>query len=237
MSFDIARFTEHRAAVAESMAEARAFVTELRMNLTIMDREIAHVQKAGIPREEVPARVQQLVAERGAKWLAANQYGLRVFPHKPHKALLQYGRDGAPIATPEGLSLDFFGAVCAGLPTLASELLTGLAAAVEGDAGPASDDRQRLVEKLRRERDQLAQYEEQVVDELIGAGLDVSHRPEVQQRREAEARRRELEERDVAQRRQRQAALDADDDQPKTTVITLPPAGGPTPSAYLAPGD
>jgi hypothetical protein len=90
-----------------------------------------------------------------------------------------------------------------------------LLAASLREPGPARADRPKILERLRQELAALETAEEQIVDEMASAGLNVEHRSEVVARRVAEASRQRSTQQAVADRTAREAKIDS---KFKTTV-------------------
>ncbi len=73
--------------------------------------------------------------------------------------------------------------------------------------GPSAAERPSLIARLENELAQLQAAEESLIDEAAANDVVISHRPEVIQRRQAEAARRKREEDAVAARKTREEAL------------------------------
>lgn len=169
--------------------------------------ELEHATQAPLPPAEVKAeRIPALVAERGAAWLREHGPALLAAGTYAHRALASPGADGY-IELPN-LS-DWFGITCAADPARATALLSALIDRVGYEPGPASQDRPALITRLSRELADLEAAEEAAVDQAAAAGVKIEHRADVRQRREREARQRELDARRLADQSARQAALDA----------------------------
>lgn len=95
-------------------------------------------------------------------------------------------------------------------------------------AGARLDERTELVAAMDAELREMEHAEELAVDDAQAAGIAIKHRPDVQQRRDQEARARELEERAEHDRLRRQAEIEASYGAPAD------PIGGP--SRYITTG-
>jgi hypothetical protein len=187
--------------VHEEIGGLRARLAELREARKV-------VQLAPLPADEIRDHIATLVGDRGDKWMADHGEELLRDPRPGWRALGAYAGRGR-FAVPVGVERDYFGFVCATDPERAQQMLDALAERVEFTPGLPAADRPGELARIERELAQAEAAEERAIDEAAAAGVTISHRAEVVQRRQAEARARELEEQRVADRARRQADLDA----------------------------
>jgi hypothetical protein len=195
------KITDATSSVTSQILTARRAIVSTR-------EEIARLKKAPVPLVEIDARIDEIVAQRGAAWLEQHAGQLLRHHDRFGRGLAQADGRG-PIEIPGTDERDVFGFLCAGNPTVARETLRALMRRLEFTPGPPAADRGRMLAALEARRRELEAREEELVEAVNTDGLTFAHRPEVLQRREQEARRRELEEKSVADRQRRQAEVDA----------------------------
>lgn len=178
------------ARMREMMASVRDEVEQLRAALAATRLALRFQTSAPVPLGDILARIPDVVAQAGARWMDHPDGG---------RYLLQSGNDPAAhlaavhqhgdVALPEGLTRDWFGALCAGAPDQAEAVLTALVRRTSFEPGTPAADRPAVLERLGREVTALETQEETLVDQAAADGLDVAHRPDVLERRETAARR------------------------------------------------
>ncbi len=192
----------------------------LRQRISETRKARDHARRAPRPVEEIIAnRIPEAVASAATIWL--REWG-SILVHS-ERAL------GAPTSGWVSLPWTYgapvpWGALCAGCPDLATEILTGLVRQVEYQPGPASSERPAVVAQLEAELAEMEAAEESMVDAMREHGLTVEHRPEVKQRREEERSRREREEQAVRFRVARETAINR-----AHAERAAEPGGGPSP--------
>ncbi|MBZ5560364.1 MAG: hypothetical protein LAO77_24165 [Acidobacteriia bacterium] len=200
------------AAVAGSVSEQ---IQSARLAIEAARNERRQLLRAPLPLAEIDERIDGVVEREGAEWLQKHAAELLRTNRYLTRALAQWDGRGA-IEVPGTGDADFFGLLCAGAPAFAAETLRALIRRVEFTAGAPSSDRPKLIAAIEARLAALEHEEEALVDELNAGGLmTFQHRPEVVQRRSDAARARELEEQRVADRRARQAAVDAQMEAPQ----------------------
>jgi hypothetical protein len=160
-------------------------IAELRRELAEKRRELEHARSAPLPPADVERRIASFVDAQRARWSAEHA---RSVVGAFGTATEETGMAVARLARLDKLR---FEDLCALLPDAMKSSLVSLCAAVSYDAGPAENDRARVIERLESELRELEQAEEAVVDEALEAGVTVEHRPEVVERRDGERLRAE----------------------------------------------
>ena len=183
-------------------------IASMRGRIKETARAIRDLGNAPIRADEFRGRVPEGVRDRGSKWIGAHGSGVFRTHLTGQIALGEYG--AGRVRLPPGLDEDLVGFLCAVDEALMVRLLSELPNVIPFEAGPPSPERPALIERLEQELANLERTEEAAIDAAAEAGVAIAHRPEVLQRRQNEARARELEERALADRRRRQAALDAE---------------------------
>ena len=153
-----------------------------------------------LPPGEVAARLVQWLRARRAGFETSAPAGQRITAFT-QIARLSVGKPPTfQTAAPEMAVLDLL------LWLVGDELEAGVEEAVKRiryTPGLRSEERARIKTALAAERDQLVTEREQLVDAAFAAGVEIRHLQETQQRRDSEARERELQE----SARQRQARV------------------------------
>jgi hypothetical protein len=212
--------------VSNEVARLRAAIVEKR-------RELLHASEAPVPPADMGPRIAAHVREAGQVWL--DSWGKGVIlgeggladPKLRGSVRLPWSINAAPP----------WGAICASDPAGAEAFLSGIVARLAYEPGPAVSGRPALIARIEADLAELELSEVLLVDEAGAAGVVIEHRPEVLERRANEARRREIEERSAAERRQRQGALDARHETRRSRLITIDAdARGGARSAYLEQG-
>lgn len=194
-------------AIAKKLTSATDSITGeiAKLRASIAEKRKALGNATGAPRpveEIIRDRIPETVAESGRIWLRDRGSSLIRGDHslgstKAGSVRLPWTFQEAPP----------WGAICAGCPDLATEILETLIRQVPYEAGPATSDRAAVIARLERDLAELEAVEEGIVDQAAEAGVAIQHRPEVVQRRNTEARRRELEEQKARDRAARETAL------------------------------
>ncbi len=183
----------------------------IEQELTALRQRITGTRKARNVAEHAPLRVEDIVgtkipaavAEAGAAWLRERGSSL-IHGEQSLGHPTWAGSTRLPWSYLEAPS---WGAWCASDPAGAAEFLSNLVRQVTYEAGPPSAERPALIARLDAELAELEAAEEAMVDAMGAEGLIVAHRPEVVQRREAEARRRERAAQSAAARAEQEAAI------------------------------
>lgn len=176
----------------------------LRGRVGTLEEKLQALFDAPLPESEIELRARGAVKEDGDEWLS--RWGTSLI--SGDKALAAYGAQGSVQLPDYGRALTHWGALCAADPDAAVKFLMKLVKKVPFEAGPAAAKRPGLTANMRQELDGASAEEERLVDDLIEIGIVVAHRPEVLARRATEARQRELEERETANRKARQDEMD-----------------------------
>lgn len=159
----------------------------LRAQIGALDAVIGRAERAPAPIGEADARARAIVKRFGDIWLQENTFqflarngllGHTFVPHLPSENQIDI-----PLHVMTG-----FGFMCATEPDRATAILKALDRAVTVERGPADADRPAILADARQQRAELAKNEEALVDEAIGFGFAVEHRPDVTERRIKEQR-------------------------------------------------
>jgi hypothetical protein len=202
-------FSDLRKRIVDVTGSAKEQLRTMRTAIATAKEELLQLQRAPLPLTEIDERIDGVVEREGAEWLRKHAYQLLRTGRYLARAVAQADGRGA-IEIPGTENADFFGLLCAGSPEFAAETLRALVRRVEFTSGASSSERPKLIAARASELAALERDEEAFVDELNADGLiTIEHRPEVVRRRSNAARLRELEEQSVADRRARQAAVDA----------------------------
>lgn len=183
------KLTSATSTIVDEIGKARREIAEKR-------RELQHATDAPVPISEIVERIQAHVREVGAVWLA--EYGSSLISGDRGAGSPPWSYTGSPP----------WGAICASDPDYAVSFLRWIAERVPYEPGPASAERPEIIRRLELELAEIELLEENLIDDAAGAGVNVAHRPEVIQRRDAEARQRHHEERAAEARLERQKFLD-----------------------------
>lgn len=186
--------------LAAALRSASADVATLREQIRTRRRERDAATTAPCPPDEVVARFEAWVDQTGAWWrsetgagLVMHAFGAAAGPKSPW----------GPDATVQ------WGALCGLFAPMLKQEFGELVRATAYVAGPASAARAGLVERLERELAEVESTEERLIDEAATAGVQIAHRPEVVQRREAERLKRERAEAAEVVRLAHEAAINA----------------------------
>jgi hypothetical protein len=185
------RLTKATSSVAGDVQALRDQIREKR-------EAVKNLTKATAPRSDLEQRIRDLVAKTGDGWVTRE--GWSVLSHLGNPAR----RASVPWDAGKPMPWDV---LCAANPEAAVGLLIDLANRIEYTAGPPLAERPAMIAKLEAEIAQIEEGEERLVDEAAAAGLVIAHRPEVQQRKQNEARKAELDRQAVVDRAAREAAL------------------------------
>ncbi len=181
-------------------------IARLRGEIDDKRAALDNARRAPLPVEEIRAeRIPRLVEEHARAWLDGNGTSL-VYGERSLGAPTPRGYISLPWIPSEPLP---WGALCAADPDQAAGIIANLVRQVAYEAGPPSAERPALIEKLERELAELEQVEEQIIDEAVGSGVTIAHRPEVLERRTREARQRQREAEAVAARAAHEQAINA----------------------------
>lgn len=202
----IKTLAKHLTTARSATAEIVATDEQLRREIDQRERALLELRDLGVPRDELRERMRAYVAETGAAYL--DEHGrafVSAVDNGPTDAELR-GTPRIPVAGHQPLP---WGAVCAGMPDLAVQILTGLQNQVPYAEGLPGAERPARIAQLEAELAELKRTHEAFVDEAAAAGVSIPHRLEVQQRREAAARRTRDDAAAIAERDRRQQAIDA----------------------------
>ena len=184
-----------------AISSARDEIVRLREQIDSHEREITRIDRAPLPLSDQESRLRETVAATGAAFLKEFRYeilGSNYALGSPHALRVRLPKE----------KLASWACLCASDPEAAVALVLNLVKKLEFEPGPSAAERPALIASLTRDLEQLEAIEETAVGDARANGLDMNHRPKVLQRRENEARARELEEREVERRRIRQAEID-----------------------------
>ncbi len=219
---------ELRKRLAASTASMQGEIAGLRRQIVETRTRLERTRNAPLPLEEIRGVIPTVIREAGAWWLA--QYGSGLLYGENALGSPKPARSRTlPWALTEPIP---WAALAAAKPDLAEEILGNLVAAVHYEPGIRSDDRPALIAKLESELRELETAEEAMIDDAAAAGVLVQHRPEVTHRREGERAAREREERAVADRKAREAALNQEYENQRQLRERQRKEG--TPSSYLS---
>ncbi|MDP1568958.1 MAG: hypothetical protein Q8L86_03055 [Vicinamibacterales bacterium] len=188
--------------VRTATSASLAYIGELARRYTEARARLKALEAGAMSRREVEQLVRDQIARDGRAWLDEHGYALRQFiararPRLKVRHLPDYGR-----------ALVEWGALCASDPDGAYARVMTLIEANGYQPGPDAEQYKADVTALLTELASHERDHEHAVDAALEAGLQVEHLPHVQQRREDEARARQLEDERVVDRQRRQAALD-----------------------------
>lgn len=186
--------------VASTTASVESELMDLRARIGAKEREVTNAENAPLPPAEVIDAFARWVDETAAHESRENGYGL----------ILGFGRP--PGHTSNRQPFDYntevrWGFACLFFGDVLKASFARLVRATEYQAGPAAAERGAVVARLTEELHLIEAAEEEIVDHMRAGGLTVAHRPEVQQRRATEQRRRELEEQAARDRATREAEI------------------------------
>jgi len=189
-------------------------VNELRALRVAKQRELNSIEGAALPPAELEAAMRKWLHGQLDQW--QSEYG-RLVPHAMSERV--------PHA-PGGHSAILISLL---LRDVLDDRLSAFVAQLDYIAGPPFAQRAALKARIERELQDVEEEEERLVDRLQSSGLPFEHRDDVKQRRATEASRREQAEREVAQRREREAAIDAKFDEAgrRSRRIVLPNPDAP----------
>ncbi len=192
--------------VASTTASVESELMDLRARVGAKEREVTTAENAPLPPDEVIAAFSRWVDETAAYQAREDSYGLI------------HGFGGPPGHTPNRQPFDYntemrWGFACLFLGDVLKASFARLVRTTEYQAGPAAAERGAVVARLREELRLIEAAEEEIVDHMRAGGLTIAHRPEVQQRRETEQRRRELEEQAARDRAAREAEINRQHDE------------------------
>ncbi len=222
-------------AVREKLSKATTSVTsevaQLREQIKAKRQELTVTKQSPLPAEDLRKRIAEQVQTAGTRWLASHAGSLAVSEH----ALAAWQPRFRQIRLPELTSWD---ALCASDPEQAQARLEKLCASVleRFSPGPRAADRPATTARLEAELAELEAGEEAAIDAALEAGVTITHRPEVRQRRARRAEAAENARQAVENREARQRALDE-----SHALRTVGPNGEPlgprsTRSAYIERG-
>jgi hypothetical protein len=204
-----AQATEAAATAQQRLQEA---VAHLRAMLAAKAEEIELATTGAVPPDELPAAIDRLVSATARRWLhgtGEERLGAVVKDGWAHEFV-------AKVADPKGARLPaFLGRdgtvpfpfVCAADPEYAKRLLLTIMAQCPYTPGPPSKDRSALIARLKGELATIETAEEDAVDRAIAAGVSITHRPEVETRRNAEAAQQARATQEAAEQATRELAL------------------------------
>lgn len=192
-------------------------ILQLRNAMVAKKREIEMLRALPVPPAEVEARVRVKVHEEGELFLRRFRSNVTAAsapsskePAKPlqGRGICVASATARSVRLPDGMGS--WPALCAADPEAAVAHVMALVRLLKLEHGPAAADRPALIDAMIRELAELEATEEAAVDEAIGLGLKLEHRPAVVQRRatEAERKKRILENEAALARPERQAAID-----------------------------
>jgi hypothetical protein len=223
--------TKKLADTVNATQSARADIAEVRGRISDLQRQVREATEYALPRTDVSLRIREKVKEDGDYWIS--QYGNSLIIGEQALASPTVAVGGV-LLPGYGAQMMSWGATCAGDPARAEALLEAIVARVVYQQGPSIADRPAIHATLTRELQALEAEEEAAIDEMNTAGVQIAHRPEVIERRQLAANVRERDEQQVADRRQRQAAIDG---RPKTRTVDPEAVGRTgTESRYLKTG-
>ena len=174
-------------AIREKLSKATTSVTsevaQLREQIKAKRQELTVTKQSPLPAEDLRKRIAGEIRDAGARWLAAHAASLA-----GEHGVAAWQPRFRQIRLPELTSWD---ALCASDPAQAQARLEKLCASVleRFSPGPRAADRPALIERLEAELAELEAGEEAAIDAALEAGVTITHRPEVRQRR---ARRAEV---------------------------------------------
>jgi hypothetical protein len=206
----IDKFKETAASVANLVASITDSIATRRQKISKTLERISFEQSAPVPTAETVARVPDVIDVKGRYWL--ENHGRSVFtgsyPYESSGLGSPAYSDASRAQLPD--MKDWFSVLCVGHPELARQILEGLVTAAMQDvqAGAPSDKRAALLKRLHAELAELERLDEEEVDASAAAGVQITHRPEVLQRRETERLRQERVEVAAAAQRERQRRID-----------------------------
>jgi len=171
-------------------------IATLRAKIAARRTALSHAEEGPYPREEIRARIRAWVAEQGEAWRTHHAPDLVYTFGSPHDVRVPWNAS-TPVT---------WGALCRYAPQIAATLIADMEAQ-EYEAGPSSADRPSVVAQLKAELAELEATEEHAVDEASAVGVTIAHRPEVIERRQGEARARQLADEATRAQREREAAV------------------------------
>lgn len=183
-------------------------LAKFREAIAAKTRELSDAKGLPVTKDELAERFCRMVDERAAYFASGGRQG----PYDFRPTAASFFAPPGVWAVPQPVRVasvdDLFSVLC----LLAGDTLkAGAPAAIarmEGwGEGMSATERPQTIARIERELAELEKAEEALVDEMNAAGIRVEHRPEVTQRRYAEARRKELADRAAENRRAREAAL------------------------------
>lgn len=197
-------------------------VLELRNSINAKGHELAALLDASLPLPEAQERIQAHVRFAGEAWLkdwGASMLSDRgVAVHDPQWDPREPSRYMPSVPWQVNASPPW-GALCAADPDAAAAMLMNLLRRLKESGayveGPPAAARPAMVAKLEDELAKLEATEETIIDEAAAAGVVIEHRLEVVQRREQETSRRKNEAAAIADRQEREAALNARKREPR----------------------
>jgi hypothetical protein len=194
------------------LSRATEEIQSLRAKIAEKQEALLTARDAPVPLAEIEERIRLDVAATAACWL--DERGRSVLaafsgpetwnPRAPAPLRWSFSPVG-----PAYLQALPWGALCAAQPDAAVEILTAIVHQVDYEPGAPSADRPALIARLTAELAELERAELEIVDEAVAGGLAIDHRPEVIERRRNAERQREVEAQAIANRKSREAALDA----------------------------
>ncbi len=197
-------------AVTKGSKEITSAVADLRRQLAEKQAQLRALQRAPLPIDDVRVLARKEIARIGELYLRDTDLVYRltapsvdVFENRGARIRL-IPSDPVP-----------WGLLCAGDPARAEELVVALVERAGLDAGAPAAERPALIEKLKAELTEIGQAEEQLVDQAAEAGVTIEHRPDVARRRAERAAREQARQTEIAEREERQRALDKRHPQPR----------------------
>ena len=176
----------------------------LRKNITGKRQELHQAQTAPLPIAEVEQRVKDLVKCTAEQWLEEQSFALIQGDHGIGSPDLRYSVR-LPWLDSEAPPWGAFFAVD---PDHAVEFVSSLVRRADYKPGLPSVERSDAIARLEAELKELEAGEEKLIDDAREAGVGIEHRQEVIQRRDREARARQLQEEKIANRKAREEALE-----------------------------
>lgn len=191
------KLTGATSALNEELARVRVTIAE-------KERQLQDARRAPLsPAEIISISIPHVVAEHGHIWMRRYGSGL-VWGDRGLGDPNRQGSIYLPWTANEPIP---WGALCAAKPELAGEILATLVHAVDYRPGPPQGERSEIIARLEEELRDLAQADEQLVDEAASNGIMIDHRADVVQRREQEAAKRKAEEQAAARRAEREVEI------------------------------
>lgn len=199
--------TKKLADTVSATQAARIDIAEVRARIAELRQQVLEVTTCPLLITDVSQRIRDKVKSDGDHWVST--YGGSLI-HGEIALLSPTVTHADQVRLPDyGKALATWGAFCAAFPDQAIAQLEALVARVHDSSGLPHAERPAVLERLTSELETLEAEEEAAIDEMNLAGVTIDHRPEVIERRQRAAAATQSDEAKVADRRARQATIDA----------------------------